>query len=428
MAMNSLAMTPDPHRSNLGHAKLVPDSKLAREAGCFAAAILMCSLLLQRFAIPAGAKGVEIVGPLGLVLAGWALLRGAFIIHRGRFILFALLTLWLLVGTARQAVHPNTFGQPISINSILQFLLLTGFCTLSFPVHLDEARFFRRAADILVLVAILGILQFALQVAGLRVFAFTGLLPARILFETGYNLIIPVGIGSLLKSNGMFLLEPSIFSQVMAIGLILEMLASRRLWYTGLFLAGLLVSFSGTGWIVLASFFVGAVLRLGLRGVAIGLLALTVAGAAAAAVSLLAPDIAGVFAARFGEINQTGTSGNLRFVTPYQALESVWAREPWAWMFGIGAGAAEHLTLAYEYNVNTLTKIFMDLGLPAVILYFALILHAERTQIQNGLLLPSLVLLIFSGGYQEFAPVLFPIFLLICIPLLRPAGVAPPRR
>jgi hypothetical protein len=423
MASKSLARTTFPTDVQAG-----PTADLARESGYFAAAILMCCLLLQRFAIPAGEKGVDIVGPIGLLLAAWALHRGALIVHRNRLILFGLLTLCLLSGTAWQIFHPNAYGQPFSSKSILQFLLLTGFCTLSFPLAMEEGRFYRRASDILAIVAIAGILQFVLQIAGLRLFAFTGLLPAPILFEAGYNLSIPVGIGSLLKSNGFFLLEPSIFSQVMAIGLIIELLApKRRVGHACLFAVGLVLSFSGTGWIVLAGFFVGAVLRLGLRGIALGLMALIVLAAVAAAVDLLAPDVAAVFAARFGEISTAGTSGNLRFVTPYQTLDAVWAREPSAWLVGIGAGAAEHLSLPFEYNVNTMTKIVLEYGLPALILYVALILNAARTPMQNGLLLPSFVLLMLTGGYQEFAPVLFPIFLLICIPILGRAGAAPAR-
>ena len=141
--------------------------------------------------------------------------------------------------------------------------------------------------------------------------------------------------------------------------------------------------------------------------------------------SLLSPDVAAVFASRFGEINEAGTSGNLRFVTPYQALNAVWSHESWAWLVGIGAGASEHLDLPFLYTVNTPSKIALDFGIPAVVIYVALIMRAERTSLQNALVVPAMVLLMFTGGYQQFAPVLFPIFLLLCVARLRPAGVDP---
>ena len=145
--------------------------------GRFAAAILICSLILQRFALPAGEKGVEIVGPAGLLLAALAMYRGAFVIHRARLNLFMLLTLWLALVSAWQAMHPNAYDLAFSLNSLLQFLLLNAFCVLSFAEELDEGVFFRWAANILATVALAGILQFVVQIVGLRFFEFTGLLP-----------------------------------------------------------------------------------------------------------------------------------------------------------------------------------------------------------------------------------------------------------
>jgi O-antigen ligase len=388
----------------------------------FAAGTLLLSLLLQRFAVPVGSQGVDVVGPLALMLALWALLTGALSLHRPRLILFGALALWTLLGAAWQTVHPNSYGVGLTLQSLAQFLLLTVFCVLSFSHEVDERSFFRGAATILALIAAAGILQFLLQFIGLGLFSFTHLLPDRMLFESGYNLEIPVGIGDILKSNGFFLLEPSIFSQCMAMGLILEILATRRPWFLALFAAGLLLSFSGTGWIVLVSFLVSVGARLGRRGV------LLAAGLAVAIVTVFAaimyfsPDTADVFAGRFAEFSQPGTSGNLRFTTPFQLMNDVLAREPTAWLFGIGPGASERLSLAYEYDVNTPIKILLEYGLPAVVLYVAIFLTAQRTKLQGALVVPCLVLVLLAGGYQEFAPVLFPILLLLCVARLRPSA------
>lgn len=388
----------------------------------FAAGTLVLSLFLQRFAVPVGSQGMDIVGPLVLLLAFWAVLNGALVLHRTRLLLFGALALWTVLGAAWQTVHPNSYGVGLTLPSLAQFLLLTSFCVLSFARDMDERVFFRGGANILALIAAAGILQFLLQFAGLGLFSFTHLLPDRMLFESGYNLEIPVGIGDIMKSNGFFLLEPSIFSQSMAMGLILEILAARRAWFLALFAAGLLLSFSGTGWIVLLSFLLSVGARLGRRGILLAAgLAMAIV-AVFAAVVYFSPDTADVFAGRVAEFSQPGTSGNLRFTTPFQLMNEVLAREPTAWLFGIGPGASERLSLAYEYDVNTPIKILLEYGMPAVVLYVAIFLSAQRTKLQGALVVPCLVLVLLAGGYQEFAPVLFPILLLICIARLRPAA------
>lgn len=388
----------------------------------FAAGTLVLSLFLQRFAVQVGSQGMDIVGPLVLLLAFWAVLNGALVLHRTRLLLFGALALWTVLGAAWQTVHPNSYGVGLTLPSLAQFLLLTSFCVLSFARDMDERVFFRGGANILALIAAAGILQFLLQFAGLGLFSFTHLLPDRMLFESGYNLEIPVGIGDIMKSNGFFLLEPSIFSQSMAMGLILEILAARRAWFLALFAAGLLLSFSGTGWIVLLSFLLSVGARLGRRGIVLAAgLAMAIV-AVFAAVVYFSPDTADVFAGRVAEFSQPGTSGNLRFTTPFQLMNEVLAREPTAWLFGIGPGASERLSLAYEYDVNTPIKILLEYGVPAVVLYVAIFLSAQRTKLQGALVVPCLVLVLLAGGYQEFAPVLFPILLLICIARLRPAA------
>ena len=69
----------------------------------------------------------------------------------------------------------------------------------------------------------------------------------------------------------------------------------------------------------------------------------------------------------------------------------------------------------------------MEYGLPAVLLYVWIFLTGDRTRLQGALVVPSIVLLLLAGGYQEFAPVLIPILLLICVARLQPsaAGAAP---
>ena len=387
----------------------------------FTTVLLGACLFLQRFGILAGTAPLSIVGPLGLALGAWGLARGTLVLHPARTAIYLGLVGLALLGAAWHATAPGTFDAAASTNSLLHFLGITAFATLVFAAPVDERAFFNRVSRLLAIVAALGIGQFAAQFVGLRLFAFTGLVPDSLLLENGYNLEIPVGVGDVLKSNGLFLIEPSVFSQFMAVGLMVEILTARRALYFALFTAGLLLSFSGTGWIVLASFFLFAGLRLGPRFLKAALVSACAIGIGVAVMALLAPDFATALSARLGEVSQPGTSGHMRFVTPFWLMSDVLAREPSALFAGIGAGVSEKLSLPYTFDVNTPVKVFLEFGLPLLLAYLALFWRAERTANQGALFVPCMMLFLFTGGYQQFPPVLFPVLLLLATARLAPA-------
>ncbi len=390
-----------------------------RDAIRFTASLLLISLLLQRFALPLGGASVSLVLPAGLGLIGYHLLRGTLTLHRGRLLAYLALIALVLLGFAWRAAGAAGAATP-SIASMLQFLLLTATGIVTFAQPVGQARFFRTVNRCLLVAAIAGLLQFAAQFAGLRVFSFAGFLPDWLLFEQGYNLQIPSGIGDLFKSNGFFLVEPSVYSQMMALGLMIEGLTTRKPRTLALFAAGLLLSFSGTGWIVLGAFLLAAPFCLGGRGLALAAAMAILAAGAAGIVILFAPDIAQAFAVRLDEVTNPGTSGHMRFVTPFWLLGDVIATDPSAALVGIGAGMAERQTLPYEYDVNTPVKIAVEYGLPALIAYLSLFTMAARTAIQGALFVPVMVLFLFTGGYQQFPPIVFIVLLLTSIARLRP--------
>jgi hypothetical protein len=393
--------------------------QIERQIGAFAAGTLVCSLVLQRFALPIGENGVDVVFPVGILLAIIALLQGALKFHLNRVRVFLLFAGWLFIGACAQYAEPNSYGVSYSLNSVSQFLILTGFCTLSFSIQVDEAIFVRYATRILLLVAIAGILQFVVQFAGVSLFTFSGVIPARLLFESNYNVVIPAGVQSLIKSNGFFLLEPSIFSQTMAMALILEILTTKRMIHLCTFIGALLVSFSGTGLLIFGSFLLSVSFIQRGRGLKVLLASVLVLGIIALLLSQFVPEFANVFVNRLQEISQVGTSGYLRFITPFKLLHSVFNANEWAWLIGIGAGVAERIDLPFFFGANTPVKILVEYGIPGLLLYLTLIFTAERTRLQKAIMLPCTVLLLFTGGYQEFAPVLFPVFLLICVARLK---------
>ena len=385
----------------------------------FTGSLVAVCLLLQRFGIPAGEKAINLVGPIGLLLALVQILRGHLVFSRVRLSCFITTLAFATAGLAYNFIVPTPFGVEPSLSSTAQFFLMTSFSTLSFAEPVPEQAFFRTINFWLAIVAGAGILQFTAQFVNVNLFSFRDIIPNRLLFEDGYNLVIPFGIGSLNKSNGFFLLEPSIFSQFMAIGIIIEVLTLKRSLYLIIFAIAMLLSGAGTGWIVISAFIVSVTLSLGRRGILLAVLTVAIVSLLFVAVVLLAPDIGGALIARMDEISQPGTSGHLRFITPFWVISDVLQQAPATVLAGLGGGVSERLSMPYQYNVNTPVKISLEYGFPALLSYLGTVVLGRKSTAQRALCIPALVLLMFTGGYQQFPPVLYFVLLIISVARLK---------
>lgn len=385
----------------------------------FTVALLMVAILLQRFALPLGDQYMSLVGPIGLILAAIGLARGHLGLDPARLMAFLGFCGLATAGTTIALAVKAPFMPEVSWTSLAHFLVLTGFATLVFRAPVSETRFFRAVQSCLAFVAVAGILQFGAQFAGAGLFTFQGLFP-DVLLLPGYNTVIPLEGTWLFKSNGFFLVEPSVFSQFMAIALIVEILYFRRTRYLVLFPAGLVCSVSGTGWIVMAAFVVHAMIGMGLQGIAVAIGTVVVGGASLGGLAFGLPDVFQGLASRTDEISRIGTSGHERFITPWWLLDFAYTEAPYAAFVGLGAGTAERLPITYGFAMNAPVKLMIEYGVPAMILYVGLFVLGRRTRRQQALLLPVLALMMFTGGYQQFPPILFPALLLVAVARLRP--------
>ena len=102
------------------------------------------------------------------------------------------------------------------------------------------------------------------------------------------------------------------------------------------------------------------------------------------------------------------------FITLREVLHQV----PWAFFTGLGPGAATKLLLAFKYWLNTPVKVLLEYGIFGLIFYASLLLVATRKRRQTALVLPLFALLMFTGGYQEFSPILFPVLLITSVAFL----------
>ncbi len=386
--------------------------------------MLIC-LLLQRFAVPAGgALQISVATPLVLGLGIWGLLSRTLTLDRRRAAWFAGLLGIALLSTAAQVSLPLAIAPRSSVPSLLYWLAITAFAVLRFRAPMPERAFWKLVSQCLGAVAIAGLLQFALQFVGLKLFRFGGLVPYNLLIEDQYNLVISLGVADLLKSNGFFLVEPSVFSQFMAVGIIIEALYFRRPWWFVMFFAGLFVSASGTGWLVLGSYIVVLGFSSGLRGMTGAILLAGGCALGLAIVTLVLPAVSEALLGRANELSQVGSSGYERFVTPLMALDAVLHAAPWAFFTGIGPGASTDLAIPFFYTLNTPVKILLEYGAFGLLAYLGLLVTGTRTKGQTILLVPLLVLLLFTGGYHQFSPILFPVLLMGSVALLRPEQAA----
>ena len=143
---------------------------------------------------------------------------------------------------------------------------------------------------------------------------------------------------------------------------------------------------------------------------------------AVGAALFLAPDVGAALEERLDEIRRPGTSGHARFITPFWLLSDIMGPEPLRLLVGIGSGTSETINLTYDYDVNTPIKVALEYGVPALICYVLLFVLGRRTVLQKALVVPATVLVLVTGGYQQFAPILFPIFLITCVARLRTAA------
>lgn len=398
-AMPVMALRPNVWRGRLG-------------AAAFTWGTLFCCLVLQRFAIPAGGElKISVATPLVLGLAAWGLASRTLVIERRRMALYFGLCAIAIFSVGSQINLPLAIAPRMSVTSLAYWLAITAFAVLRFRHSVSEAAFYRIVSYCLAAIAIAGLVQFILQFAGISFFAFSGVVPDQLLIEEQYAVTIPIDRG-LNRSNGFFLVEPSVFSQFMAMGVIVEALYFRRAAYLALFFTALLSSVSGTGWMVLGSYIIVLAVSSGGRGALSAVLLAAACALAFTALSLVLPDVADMMSSRITEFTLPGTSGHERFVTPFLALQTLYEAAPWSVITGVGPGGSEQLIIPYIYHLNTPVKVLMEYGALGLAVYLGLLTWGTRTKRQAMLLAPLMVLLLLTGGYHQFSPILFAVLLM----------------
>lgn len=267
---------------------------------------------------------------------------------------------------------------------------------------------------IMIAVTLCGIAQYAVQFVYRPVWLidYTPLIPAPIRGSGLYNTSNAMSTG--LKSNGFFLREPSTFSAYTAFALLLEWSLFRRKWVLALFGMGLMLSYSGSGLLVLA---IAMMFPLGFT-------TLLRAAAAAAVLLVLYLLLGGVLNLDYtlGRVHEFGSdrsSAYCRFILPGKTAVEAIDAQSWVSLLGHGPGTMQKLTASCE---TTFGKVLFEYGLLGSLALIALIVYSVRQpwvplRSQAGFFVFWLVL----GGHLLGPDALLIIFLLCAMWPRRPA-------
>lgn len=376
------------------------------------AALIAC-LILQRFGIMLGGSALFVSLPLFGMLLVAMVLTGHARLRPGATFLYLLFASIALIGCLIAIALPDArFG--ISMASLAAVLITYGLAIFG------PSRRFDRAAtvDLFLLymrvISVLGIAQWVIQFAGVRLFSFMLTVPAMrpILVEHQFNYDPIMHYGSTIRrSNGLLLLEPSIFSQLLVFAIVLDYFVCGRARWLPLYLIAYVVTFSGTGALalMLAMPFYACLSVRNFKRMA----GFIVAGAIAiAAAAVAVPDQFAAFTSRTDEIQYSGSSAYARFIGPFVPVAD-FLHEPRV-LIGYGPGATERYDYHVEGTGNSVAKLLIDYGVVGLLSFLAMLIG---TLWRRDIALMSLVALttfLIGGGYLLFTPMLVLSFLL-CI-------------
>ena len=257
--------------------------------------------------------------------------------------------------------------------------------------------------------AVVGIAQFFAQfvVRPVWLFDYTPFIPAPIRGSGVWNTVNPAG--DWIKSNGFFLREPSIFSVAMAFALICELAVDRRRWVAGLLATALVLTYSGSGLLLLA---LAMLFPLGRRS----LPRIVACAAAAAAVYFLFGEALnlGYTVERVNEVNSGRTSAYCRFVYPNVLILQNLDASAWASLLGNGPGTMPKLDAFCADGVETTyAKAIFEYGLAGALAFAVLIIGAlNRSAAPVRIRVALGVMWLLLGGNLLTSEFLLLIFLL----------------
>jgi hypothetical protein len=296
-----------------------------------------------------------------------------------------------------QILQPNSF----SPTSLLLLVAVHLPYVFTVPQSNDGERIIKFFIQIATVFALLGIAQFGLmRVVDVRyLFPIENFVPNTLIVQHFNHQAVTEYGSHDYRANGVFLLEPSFFSQLLAVAIVAELGTLARLTRLALFGLALLVSYSGTGIIVLA-----ICLPLGI--VAQRRWGLLLVGLCALVVLIPLQEYLHVdrLVSRVGEFGSSQSSGYYRFVGGFYLFDHFLWQDLWRTLFGYGAGSFTTYASHDAAGEIALFKIVFEFGLLGAVAYFgflfACLLYSPAPRL---LTLAVGITYLLSGIYIPFA-------------------------
>jgi hypothetical protein len=374
---------------------------------------IVCATLVLKLSIPPlGERGISISLLLLPVVALLGFAIRALGIDATRLAIFLLLTGALSV--------ISLFGvAAFSISSMAMFavvhlpFIFAAKSTTEGAAHPDLEAWNRVATSIhgwflnlALVLGLCGIAQFFLQtvIDARFLFPIENFVPSSFVVQH-FNSQGVVEYGSqTYRANGVFLPEPSFFSQLMGIAIILELSLGGRWHRLAVYGVALLTTGAGTGVMILAACMPLFILQRRRWD----LLLVAVAGVAVVG-ALGESSYVGHFASRTGEFTAVGSSAFARFIGGFYLFDQFLWDDPWRTLFGFGAGSFSELASRAHYAVAEmpLFKMVLEFGLIGALLYFLVLgyfLFSSRAS--KILSLAVAIAFVLNGIYAVFAQAL----------------------
>jgi hypothetical protein len=352
---------------------------------------------LSKFSIPPlGADGIDIsllLIPAALIvgsIGGWIRLEPRRL---------ALYTALLAILGLMQILQPDSF----SPSSMLLLAALHLPYAFTEPHRGDGDRMMKFFLGIVTIFAWCGIAQYSLQfVVNARfLFPIENFVPSSFIVQH-FNQQAAMAYGSAVyRANGVFLLEPSFFSQVLAVAIVAELSTLGRASRLAVFGVALIVSYSGTGMLVLA-------ICLPLCLVARRRWELLLLGVLALAVVIPLHEYLPTdrLLSRVAEFDSMKSSGFSRFVGGFYLFDQFLWHDPWRTLFGYGAGAYTNYASGAHYAAAemALFKIVFEFGLVGASAYFGFLFCCLYSSPAPRLLTLAVgITYLLNGIYTPFA-------------------------
>ncbi len=368
---------------------------------------LFATIFLQRFVMPFSG-GIALHLFVMLAVVGVLALRGALVVDPVRVGLMSLFACSLSLSTAANASNVSLDSAALVTVMYMPFVL-----SLRAPDGLFEdcARIFQR---MMLFCAVAGILQYTLQYIfpGPRLFTFRNLVPEDWLIAN-FNTTNPLTWGShIYKSNGVFFVEPSVFSQFLSIAILFEVLYFRRTMRMAVFVIALLLTYSGTGPLMLGIVLPWVILQRRAYRLLIGLAVL--AGIAVATGDLWHLD---ALLGRVSEFGQRDTSATDRFIAAAWVIADTMRWSAHDMLLGYGPGSYVRVVrfAAYDAHDPVWAKLLFEYGILGVVSFSAFFCRALFHAVPSGWIAVALGVgfIVFGGEFLD--PRLNALILTFCV-------------